>query len=150
MLYFSYKVWNNTLEFDASKRGEITNARRFKRAPNFILPMKKTLLICLTLGMVLMIGGCKEVKRGVVTEKWYEPARHYTTCHYVKTGKYGGYTQCIPHFDDEDFMIRVSDVEGSECFMESEKLRSRESYDFVQIGDSFFRDSLGQMHFKHN
>ena len=110
--------------------------------------MKKLILFSL---VCLLTFGCDgSVKRGVVTEKWYEPARHYTTCHYVKTGKYGGHTQCISHYDDEDFMVRVSDVEGRECFMADEKLGSRESYDYVQVGDSFFLDSLGQMHFKHN
>lgn len=108
--------------------------------------MRKILFV---LALSVAVFGCKKIKHGVVVEKWYEPERHYTWYSYHKTGKYGGFS--IPHHsvDDPDWMIKVSDKEGDKVYEESDEL-SESVWNQIEIGDSFFRDTLERIYFHHN
>jgi hypothetical protein len=109
--------------------------------------MKKILFLLLMLSVAAL--GCKRIEHGVVVSKWYEPERHYVWYSYLKTGKYGGIS--IPHHatDDPDWMIKVSDKEGDEIFEETDEL-DQGVWEEVEIGDSFFRDTLDRIYFHHN
>lgn len=97
--------------------------------------MKGIVLVLLS----VLVLSCEPIKDGYVVSKWYEEENYYNTTEvkYVLTlkGKYEPVYVPVTKFDDEDYCIKIENINDKGKSKEKKFEISKREYDKLSIGD---------------